>query len=612
MPYSSPISVRSSSGDEEEALVEILDSEVEDDESYSNDVRDAKLIQLANVREAAKDLPSAQEDVREAQQKNPDPSGDELCTGIMLKRYQCGPAYHLLRNPRQRGIACFFKPGYGKTLTAVALSALFMSRGIIDKIIAVTPKSLRENLKTEFKKCGSPAALNALKHMKIYTYESMHKMHVKVHADRKTLLLCDEAHRLREPSTKVFNAMENLAGRCGKVLAMTATPFVNRINDIMNLLHIIDPNVPTKNQKSAPVTIDELKRYARDHVAFPDEDISGLFAQRNDIPVIRCPLDDLQIIELLKYDKKLGITKEPKRKVGAGAGAGAGAGGEGGDATGGPGGPLNQFLLEDLEVPIEEEESARKKNSYLVQTRQLSLGIYKRNGDEVIASTKVLKLFEELGKRVDGEFVNLPALVFTAFLNKGVHYIVNVAEQVFRKTGSSLRIGIITGDVKETERSTIVQQMNRGDFDIVILSDAGSEGLNFMGIRSVHLVNMEWNPATIEQQVGRALRINAHAHLPPAKRVVNVYMYKSEVPEGLTSFQGTTIRPQSCIHTEQRLYDIQMEKAKQQKRAMEALYEVTIQHNCDGPVSGMDAGALDVAPSSTGSYSSSSSGALIV
>lgn len=599
--------------DDNQPLVEILESDVEDDESYSSDVRDAKLNQLVNVRNAAKDLPSAQAGVREAQDEEsfpPDISDDDvLCTGVTLKRYQCGPAYHLLRNPRQRGIACFYKPGYGKTLTAVALCALLMSRGIIDKIIAVTPKSLRENIKTEFKKCGSPAAIRALKNMTIYTYESIHRKLDKIHTDRKTLLLCDEAHRLRESSTKSYKAMEKLAGRCGKILAMTATPFVNRINDIMNLLHIIDPDIPTKHQKSEPVTIGELTRYARDLVAFPDEDISGLFAQRRDLPVIRCPLDDLQIIELLKYDKKLGITKEPKRKkasAGAGAGAAGGGEGEGEDDS------LNPFLLKDLEIPIEEEDSSvRKKNSYLVQTRQLSLGIYERNGDEVIASTKVLKLFEELGKRVDGEFVNLPALVFTAFLKKGVHYIVNVAEQVFRKTGSSLRIGIITGDVKETERNSIVQQMNRGDFDVVILSDAGSEGLNFMGIRSVHLVNMEWNPATIEQQIGRALRINAHAHLPPAKRFVNVYMYRSEIPEGLTSFQGTPIRPQSCIHTERRLYDIQIEKEKQQKLAMEALYEVTIQHDCAGPIPGMSVGedalVLYTGPSSS---SSSSSGEL--
>lgn len=591
--FDSPISVRSSSSDDDDDsdLVAILDSEVEDDESYTNDVRNAKYNQLVNVRDAAQDLDSAQDEVRAAQQEIPDPTGDDrLCTDIVLKQYQCGPAFHLLRNPRQRGIACFFKPGYGKTLTAVALSVLFLSRGIINKIIAVTPKSLRVNIKMEFKKCGSPAALRALKNMTVYTYESMHKKHDKILADRNTLLICDEAHRLRESNTKVFKAMENLAGRCGKVLAMTATPFVNRINDIMNLLHIIDPDVPTKHQKSAQVTTDELMRYARNLVAFPDEDISELFANRHDMPVVRCPLDDLQIIELLKYDKKLGITKETKRKSKAGAA-------EGDDDAA----PLNRFLLEDLEVPVE----VRKKNSYLVQTRQLSLGIYKRNGDEVIASTKVLKLFEELNKRVDGHFVNLPALVFTAFLNKGVHYIVNVAEQVFRKTGTSLRIGVITGDVKEAERNTIVQQMNSGEFDVVILSDAGSEGLNFMGIRSVHIVNMEWNPAVTEQQIGRALRINAHAHLPPEKRVVNIYMYKSEIPEGLTSFQGTEIRPQSCIHTEQRLYDIQMEKAKQQKRAMEALHEVAIQHDCTPPPPVGDALVPYVGSSSSSSSSSS-------
>jgi superfamily II DNA or RNA helicase len=554
-----------------------IKAKVHDAENYTNKVRDIKQKQLEQVRKAAKQIPAAQKAVQQAQKQNVR-EPDVLCTGVVLKRYQCGPAYHLLRNPDQHGIACFFKPGYGKTLTAVALATLLLSRGVVNKIIAITPKSLRVNIKTEFQKCGSPNALEALRKMKVYTYESMDKEHETLPVDKHTLLICDEAHRLRESSTKVFKAVEKIAKKCGKILAITATPFVNRTNDIVNLLHVLDPErIPSKNIKNSPVSTQQLKAYAQNLVAFPDEDISGLFAERRDF-LVPCLLDDVQINELLKYDKKLGLIKGPGRgrKNAPNGGGGAGAGG----GTGGVPPVFNDFL-QNLEIPIEGagaggEGDGAGKNAYLVQTRQLSLGIYgEKEGNAVIASTKILNMFAELEKPQ-----NLPALVFTAFITKGVDYILKVAKQVFKD--KKLRIGVITGKIKESERDAVVQRLNRGELDVVLLSDAGSEGLNFRGVRSVHLLNMEWNPSITEQQIGRALRINAHRDLPPNQRVVNVYKYLSSIPDGLTMFQGKPIHEQSSVFTERRLYQIQMRKLKEQQDAMQALMEVAIQHNCEG------------------------------
>jgi superfamily II DNA or RNA helicase len=511
------------------------------DEKYTEVMRERKKRLLSSVRKSAEQLPQIQKSVVQAQTENarePTP----LCSEIVLKRYQCGPAYHMLRHPEQRGIACFFKPGYGKTLTAVALATLLFKRGIIQRIVAITPKSLRVNIRTEFQKCGSHAALEVLKKMKVYTYESIDGKTENLAVDKNTLLICDEAHRLRESNTNVYKAVSALARKCGKILAITATPFVNKTNDIVNLLHIIDPErVPVKNYENSPVTTKQLQTYARDLVAFPDEDISNLFARRRDF-LVDCPLDDLQLIELLKYDKKIGLSRKPRK----------------GNKQGDP----------------------PKKNAYLVHTRQLSLGIYHTKDQDVVASTKVLKLFKNLEKRE-----NLPALVFTSFLSKGIDYVMDVAKRLFSKKAgiAQLRIGVITGRNKESERDTTVQNLNKGELDVVLISDAGSEGLNFRGVRSVHLLNMEWNPAVTEQQVGRALRINAHQHLQPAEQVVNIYKYLSSIPDTLTSFRGNPIHKDSTVFTEQRLYELQLKKSKEQQEAMEALAEVAIQHDCQVP-----------------------------
>jgi hypothetical protein len=63
------------------------------------------------------------------------------------------------------------------------------------------------------------------------------------------------------------------------------------------------------------------------------------------------------------------------------------------------------------------------------------------------------------------------------------------------------------------------------EIKIILISRAGSEGLDFANIRQVHILDPWYNTNRIEQTIGRAVRNCSHKNLPFKERNVMVFMY---------------------------------------------------------------------------------------
>ena len=68
---------------------------------------------------------------------------------------------------------------------------------------------------------------------------------------------------------------------------------------------------------------------------------------------------------------------------------------------------------------------------------------------------------------------------------------------------------------------------------IILISPAGSEGINLSNVRQVHIMEPYWNEVRIEQVMGRAIRQCEHKDLPMEERKVDVYRYKMVRKNGL-------------------------------------------------------------------------------
>jgi hypothetical protein len=65
---------------------------------------------------------------------------------------------------------------------------------------------------------------------------------------------------------------------------------------------------------------------------------------------------------------------------------------------------------------------------------------------------------------------------------------------------------------------------------VVIISKAGSEGIDFKNVRQVHIMEPWYNMNRIEQIIGRAVRNCSHADLPFAERNVQLFLYGTLLP----------------------------------------------------------------------------------
>jgi superfamily II DNA or RNA helicase len=96
------------------------------------------------------------------------------------------------------------------------------------------------------------------------------------------------------------------------------------------------------------------------------------------------------------------------------------------------------------------------------------------------------------------------------------------------------RYVMITGDPRispnndfDVKALTSPDNKDGNKIKVVLISKAGSEGLDFKFIRQVHILEPWYNMNRIEQIIGRAVRNFSHKDLPFEKRNVEIFMYGS-------------------------------------------------------------------------------------
>jgi hypothetical protein len=79
-----------------------------------------------------------------------------------------------------------------------------------------------------------------------------------------------------------------------------------------------------------------------------------------------------------------------------------------------------------------------------------------------------------------------------------------------------------TSDLKATTNET---NKNGKDIKVILISQAGSEGIDFKYIRQIHILDPWYNMNRIEQIIGRGVRTCSHALLPFKERNVSIYLH---------------------------------------------------------------------------------------
>ena len=77
----------------------------------------------------------------------------------------------------------------------------------------------------------------------------------------------------------------------------------------------------------------------------------------------------------------------------------------------------------------------------------------------------------------------------------------------------------------DIEAATNLDNINGNKVKVILISQAGSEGIDFKFIRQVHILEPWYNMNRPEQIIGRAVRQCSHKNLPLLKRNVQIFLY---------------------------------------------------------------------------------------
>jgi hypothetical protein len=87
--------------------------------------------------------------------------------------------------------------------------------------------------------------------------------------------------------------------------------------------------------------------------------------------------------------------------------------------------------------------------------------------------------------------------------------------------------GLSPSNTEDVKFATNPDNMDGSKVKVIIISKAGSEGLDFKAIRQIHILEPWFNMNRIEQIIGRGVRNLSHCALPFKKRNVQIYLHST-------------------------------------------------------------------------------------
>ena len=463
----------------------------------------------------------------------------EMDIKISLNKHQKSFIVNFI-NSYFQGALLFHSVGSGKTLTAVAFSHYYLSLYPNNNVLILSPPSLLFNFVDGMKEFGLDIRDNRYKFETYVKFSKAPSMYV----DEKTLIIIDEVHYFRTMITEgqveqdgvmITIPKKNKVGyeiiqqckRANKILAMTGTPMVNGLYDIENIMAMISKRDPlersefTELLESSDNTYDYFK-YRISHFNIFKTDSKKFFPRVNEIYVALelSPVFKELYMDIYKGEnifKENGnyvtpikgelyytpISKNPKKKK--------------------KGGELKQ---KTYDAPVQDVYSKR--------AFKVLQSINKETGEKELAEGEQLTSFfnapRQYSNLVEGakikfilkkikENPTFKTIVYSSFITSSIDVL------RFKLSEAKIKFLVISGSESAITRNNNKQKFNdiNSGFNVLIISKAGTEGISTKNVRQLFMMESQWNEATSEQAIARAVRFKSHFGLPEKDRYVNVY-----------------------------------------------------------------------------------------
>ena len=414
------------------------------------------------------------------------------------------------------GVIVAHRVGAGKTLTSIAAG---VRSGAPMEII--TPASLTKNYEKEIKK-----HVKGEVEARISSYEKAVRRKTKEERaaiEPGSFLVLDEAHRLRNLSLTT-RTLKPESEQAGKRLLLTGTALYNQPYDIAPLANI------AAGETVLPADTMSFRRKFIKETAVRPSFFNRLLGVQ---PGIR---KDLQNADALRdalvgridvhseanpedfpeqIDERINVPMSGKQKEVYNAVMGAA--------------PWHVRRKIRAGLPPSKQES-RMLNAFTTAGRQASLSPKPyvdemTEEEEALHTPKIQEAARRLheAKKKDRRF---RGVVYSNYIEAGL----KPYERALKK--KKIKFNTLTGKLNAKQKAQMVDEYNSGKVPVLLVSSSGTEGLDLKGTKMVQVLEPHWNNSKIGQVIGRGVRYQSHAHLPPAERKVQVQRYYSSLPKG--------------------------------------------------------------------------------
>ncbi len=409
-----------------------------------------------------------------------------------------------IQQPDQPGLVVAHGLGSGKTLTSIAAQeALNMPADV------VVPASLQGNYRKEVKK--HVTGKTPKRHV-----QSMQNVAVKGKAPERKMMIIDEAHRARDPSTKTYQTLSK--NQAEKRLLLTGSPFYNHPADIAPLVNMaagekVLPGNPTDFERKyvaqrkvrpgplarmrgiRPGSVPELNQKREGDL----REIFGKWVDHHPGSTEGYPTVSREDVKVEMTPEQMGVYSTILNKAPAWV----------------------AYKIRKGLPPTKAE--AQQLNAFLTGTRQASNSTapFQTEGDP--HEPKIEKAYNNLKEYLDAN-PKAKAVVYSNYLQAGLD------PYKRRLQAAGIPFGEFTGQQPKDVRDNLVKQYNENKIRALLLSSAGGEGLDLKGTRLMQILDPHWNDEKIKQVEGRGVRYQSHADLPEDQRNVHIQRYLATRP----------------------------------------------------------------------------------
>lgn len=425
---------------------------------------------------------------------------------VALRDYQ-KRVVKFMRSSRTQGrLLVAHDVGTGKTLTAIGSAVCARAKDAnIQRLIFLTPVSVKAQWVKQLESLG----LDLDGGIEVHSHETwLRRFRLGQVNARGAFLIVDEAHKFRgkialSPKTgkwsgRLSQSLIEASRQARKVLFLTATPVVNRIDDLKNLVTAIK-NLPGG--------------WTQGYKDFQTEVTKGTREQRR--AYFACAFS------VHRKEKETGNVVDPDF-------------------------PNVIHHVKTFRMPQRYYDKymliENNQVEELLKTQRSGTMFFKDNPhmraflNGIRRAVNALSLAEPsikmqwVVKRVQSwvEQDRVPVVIYSGWKGGGG---LTTLRKYFKK--NNVAYEMIDGSVSAKRRGDIVADFNSGRCKCLLISSAGSEGLDLKGVRHLIILEPHWNETRIIQTVGRAVRYRSHAALPASERNVQVWRLVLQKPKAI-------------------------------------------------------------------------------